>query len=427
MATFTKKYTKTEPQRRRAADSGKTTVIHKRRKKSTVGQRIKQKMVHQKLLPPTSSCQQVKTATAWVRSQGVKSKLAIFSILMACSSNTFKVSLEEATQRWKQEVSVLGQIDKRARAMSNDLVHQNCFFALHVLFYLQFGRFAWEPNKTFSIEPECPYADDAKNFILTLVKTNRCLCLCYTNYVLAAAEELGYSLVKRCSLPGHVNIAVVFPESQGAVVTDDCQLDLLVPNELDLCFMPKILSYKIYTIIDAGFKDNWYIDIETVEKKFSSLYKMKGMNLVVEKKTDIVCNDRPLPGTEWDTLTAVLAQIAVRRDKQMGRFAFDAKVINAVWGMPVERLKALRRLKLARLEALHKFEEFDFDNVDSEDIVQVRRMLKQLDTHKKHTDRLEARIVKCYEKTFEDIRSFSRRMRPIAYPSSKQLESILNL
>ena len=361
-----------------------------------------------------ASAKEFERATAWLRSQGIKSKLAIFSILMACTSKTFKVSLQEAADRWLQEVSVLRKIDQRARKFKGSDVQQTCFFALHTLFYLQFGRFGWSRNKTGSIEPQCPYADDAKNFILTLVQTNRCLCLCYTNYVLAAAEEFGYFLVKRCSMNEHVNIAVVYPPEQGSVVANsDCMVELLVLDKpVNLCVKPTVFSYKIYSILDSGFRDNWYIDVDTVERKFRTLYRKRDMNLKVTKHKVLQCGSGgAFTGSIWDTLVAVFNQISTRRDNTVERYRFDASVVGAVWGLPVATLIRIKETSEVYWKLSNKLQLSNDD--DFEDLLSELKKCK-------------AKILRLVKRATQDLYNFSQKLNPKSYPSASHLDEILN-
>ena len=210
-----------------------------------------------------------------MKSRGIKSKIAMFYILCSCSSNTFSnITLEIATNRWIKEKKILKKIDKKASHIKGlSIEEKSTYFALGVLYYLQFEKLFWK-EKELNFEylkqqnQSCPYTDDAKNFILSLVKTNKCLCLCYTNYVLAAGEEYDYNLIRGCTSNGHIKIAVVYHDKYQKTNYNKNNIKYTASSfNIDIQIYPKIenLNSKnsiIYTTLDSGFRNNNYILID---------------------------------------------------------------------------------------------------------------------------------------------------------------------
>jgi hypothetical protein len=266
---------------------------------------------------------------------GIQSKLAMFQCLMACDSKTYDITLEDCAKRWVREKTTLMQVHERAMRMS-DPVQQDTFFALNTLHYLVFGRMAWERSSDDTTEQSCPYGDDAINFMLTLVKTDRCLCLCYTQYVLAASEEFDHSLVMLCSQPGHVYLTVVQPESVPTkFVPPDAQIyfDTAV-NVMDILAVTGDMTYnhrEIYSRLDSGFENNYYIDVGTVDPNFKALYTLGMRNGVHVKREILECTDIQ---SKWGVITGVLRSGFQRRNTQeAGAVRTLVRAVHAVWGL----------------------------------------------------------------------------------------------
>jgi hypothetical protein len=113
-----------------------------------------------------------------------------------------------------------------------DRLGQSLNFAKEVLRELQF------PDDEAT--NKCPYAEEARNFIWMLVKTNTCLCLCYTSYVLSAAEEVGLDdWIIPLSKSGHITVLVVNPHRRQQAV-----------------LFSKAVSGRDVAIVESGFQDN---------------------------------------------------------------------------------------------------------------------------------------------------------------------------
>ena len=110
--------------------------------------------------------------------------------------------------RWVQEMQVLQTIDVNAKEkFPQNPILQAVYFVSHVQYYLLYKKL-----DSSSANIQCPYTDKARNFIISLIETNQCLCACYSHYTMAAAEEFGYSqYVGECIVPGHVFNVVFDP------------------------------------------------------------------------------------------------------------------------------------------------------------------------------------------------------------------------
>lgn len=209
---------------------------------------------------------QFQQASRYLREvEHIKSSTAIYNILRVVRTGEF--TLNEVANRWQEEKStVLQLIAAEARAKyPESKVHQNVQFAVNTLLYLQFGVKLWDPDQLRPTIPEvaCPYTKGAFNFMYTLLKTNQCLCLCYTDYVLAAAQEYGFELIFPCPQPGHVNLAIAYPPSEW-------KPKRLRPQECSsseygsLCLEQKSLRIpKLHTLLDAGYADNTKMLVQT--------------------------------------------------------------------------------------------------------------------------------------------------------------------
>jgi hypothetical protein len=282
-----------------------------------------------------------------MKDRGIKSKLAMFNILDACHSKTFSVTFETAARRWLKEKEILQEVHERAMVSNPDRVKQDTYFALHTLHYLVYGRFAWssEPYKT--LDATCPYGVDAKNFILTLVTTNTCLCLCYTNYVVAAADEFGHTFVTKCIIPGHVYIAITYDEDRRTERDMDCDFKLYskfrtrtdYTGETNVCALVKRRTYlhdRIYATLDAGFVNNWFIDVTTDDPNFKEHFSpdMVWRRLNVKIVETVACSSelgyRNFVRNMWNDIHSFVNRIMVRQTTS--RLPQDVHMMSVIWG-----------------------------------------------------------------------------------------------
>ncbi len=142
---------------------------------------------------------------------GVKSRVACFFASAASTSRSFSYTKEQAAKRWIKEVTgPLTIIHAHAMKYESDF-QRHTSFGIGVLLFLMFGHVEDIPA---DLEAMCPYTSGSNNFMLTLLETNTCLCLCYASYLVAAAEEFKMKSIHFCAEPGHVFPAVFSLEGE---------------------------------------------------------------------------------------------------------------------------------------------------------------------------------------------------------------------
>jgi hypothetical protein len=328
--------------------------IQTRSKKPRIAPTIIDMMLEDSDVTDIPTCEQIEKSVAWMKKKGIKSKIAMFNILFACHSNTFVITMQEATQRWIEEIRKMRVIHEKAQNFSPDLLQQNTYFALHTLILLQFGDLDITDLGYEMQVPACPYADDARNFIVTLLKTGKCLCACYTNYVLAAAEEFGYTLICKCVHEGaaHCNIAITYPKGDQDP-TIDLQDKVCIKGPFDYCSKRTIQLSRIYAILDSGFRTNEYIKVTSVHKSqtFKKLYLGKQDSSIIRviRNEDIQCpSNSPFTNSKWSFIAANLSYMALRRNKTIERFKTSLNIIIAIWGKAFAHLPILLDLIVTR-------------------------------------------------------------------------------
>jgi hypothetical protein len=304
-------------------------------------------------------CTNPKVALEWMRKKGIKSKIASLNILTACTSKTYDITVADASMRWIQEIEVMKSINKKVNkfAKSEERHVKGAFFALCVLHYLVFGIHFDNHEKTGEIDASCPYGDDAKNFIITLVKSNKCLCRCYTQYVLAACEEFDYDdcVVAQYFL-GHVNIAVIFPEHY-MTINSYKQLDIIDEREkssaasrIDIeAALDKLNNtndnldipvYKVFLNLESGYRNNNKIVIEyRTDLDLEGEYKQ--FNLLVGKLQDQRYAWYIFPGallrkSPSHFIQFMLIEYANRTKKTVDKFVHDMECLGLVLGVDLE-------------------------------------------------------------------------------------------
>jgi len=280
------------------------------------------------------------TAIDMIKRKGVISKLATYTILQACSSKRIHVFITKAIHRWLEEKQTFEALKNLAREKyTKNKSEAATFFALHVLYYLQFGTKGWEISSDSSMKkksPSCPYTTDAMNFIVTLTETGGCQCHCYTNYVRAMAEEHGFEEVYGCGQDGHINIMVVDP-------TDT--IDITIKNNSALYETigeHNVKAPQICTVLDAGYRENMDMKICTVDDTFKEKYNLGNIekNLIISQQETISCTKTGLSNptaNKWNALTSVFNHILTRDDPS--RFEFDIELVEKVWGIDCSFLK----------------------------------------------------------------------------------------
>lgn len=190
---------------------------------------------------------------------GVVSRVASYYIYLASIADNIEVPL--GIETWKREThGAMRQIFTYTRKTYTDLKDQATFFALHVANWLR-------TRGTSGIA--CPYNKASYNFITSLAKTKSCQCSCYSYYVLAAAEEFGYSsYISTCSLPEHLNVVLISPhETMDLTIADEDKgflQDIIRDNDLksteaEALMTPRrdiYLGSRILATIEMSFKSS---------------------------------------------------------------------------------------------------------------------------------------------------------------------------
>lgn len=320
------------------------------------------------------NCNEIDKSIKYMKKIGIKSKLAMYYILMACKSESkigleykgltdslesyyygYKRSLKTISNRWLEEVSKMGENDRDAKKYILKK-EQNTYFALSVLYDLQYER-GGDKNEMTS---KCPYTPMAKNFIQTIIETNKCLCLCYTNYVLAAAEEYGYKLIKGLLMSSHIYLGIIDDEIILKKENDNEEYKITpllsnFPSNLNIKITNEGSIPTLYCTFDSGFRKNSYIDIVTTEKKVN-FQKKYTKNFPAIRIIDIE-NDRRLniktqffvnkkyEDGDWGIITSLLYSIPKKERMYQKKFDYFIYVINQLWGEYFTDLVYMKQVK----------------------------------------------------------------------------------
>lgn len=178
----------------------------------------------------------------------IKSRTVQYWILDATLSKKFQVNIDQAINRWNEEME---EIEKIHLNIVNNPLFKNvskpykCIrFALDVLRHLLYK------GKDTDVRL-CSYQSGARNFIITLTKTNRALCKSYTDYVQSCAETFGYTdYLKRCSMYNHVFSIVSEDDSvrigidAGSDRTENIIVNLYTHKDLSFEELSKLLDFQ---------------------------------------------------------------------------------------------------------------------------------------------------------------------------------------
>ena len=270
---------------------------------------------------------QLERDVKWVRAQGVKSNTALVDILAASRSNTYEITLEDCTNRFLEETRIIQTIHDKSMSLFSSPVEQDTYFAYHTLFYLQFGTTAEEARGEMIGEPTCPYGDDAYNFMITLMKSGKCLCACYTGYVLAMSEQFGHDNVERCTPKRHTNIAVTDPREQSTIDTSSYNSYWVIPEESYI-----YPTRSIYALIDAGFENNFYTWIDTVDPNFERKYTVgiHHVNYYITLHDQVTCEKGGyFIHSPWKNISVQASRLARRKSHP---YKDAVLLLNAVYG-----------------------------------------------------------------------------------------------
>jgi hypothetical protein len=322
-----------------------------------------------------SNRQHIEQLNKWLIDEiGVQSPTARVFIIDVINSESVNITLKKITSSYIYNKRIAGTIHIQVQTKYQDKPRhiQASIFATRVLHYLVFGSLAIDNKKP--IVASCPYTKDAKNFIITIAKSRKCLCLCYTSYVLAMAEEFGYEYdIIACNHEAHVNIAVLKYKGTQKKIRGKMQSHVEFGNRKintwEASNGPETIPYcENFAIIDAGFTDNNYIIVETGAKKFASLVDIKDTELFdidFTKKKDMMCqSDFDAHGGLNGGLVSHMYRIARRKNTSFDRWFCDISSIMVVYGFDDD----LRKSFLGYFETLQKLSDlqhFDYFRTDN--------------------------------------------------------------
>ena len=253
-----------------------------------------------------------------LKSVGIHSKIAQYNIIDCIKSNTHDISVEQGIERWLAEKQELAKIHNTVVLAKLSIEESNLYFALLVLKHLMFGA----DEKTL----QCPYTVDAKNFMVALVITGQCLCRCYTQYVLAGAEEFGYTRLMGCASPGHVNIAIMRP---APINTDPATVlatidggwveDMAAIDDARFAGGDKVIGDNEYIVMD------YVMALPDVVTRMERVYKTK--------HASIKCGhigDKGSYYSTWFELVEMFNQAVLRNNRD--RLPYDIMALAQVFG-----------------------------------------------------------------------------------------------
>jgi len=134
--------------------------------------------------------EQVQAMDNWLVRYGVRAATARVFIILAHRSQTYKdVDYRIAADRWLREVANIQRIHSETQtdtALTTD-VERTARFVTMVLHQINFDG-DW--TRTGAAPQSCFWNELGRNFILSLVETNKCMCACMTTYVCAAIQTV---------------------------------------------------------------------------------------------------------------------------------------------------------------------------------------------------------------------------------------------
>lgn len=217
-----------------------------------------------------------------ILSKRIKSEYARWHIIQAHLSRSNPLSLDVAIDTYLKAVSSVKKIYRQSKDNhyltfgSNSLKEHAGFealsFCVDVAHFILYGKGMWERLeldrlRKYSDRPEsikdidkrtCPFGGGS-NFIIALATTSSCICVGYTSYIVAMAQEFGYGdYVTSCSINKHVFPIIHQKET------------ITLPNTAkDM----SPLTYKIIAKVEIGYKNNYVVDLVFNEDQVPRVYK----------------------------------------------------------------------------------------------------------------------------------------------------------
>ena len=181
----------------------------------------------------------------------VKSPLITFRIFEAHVNRNYNIPIDTAVERWEQDVKKAKKIYDAIVKYDYPRPTQVMYFILRVIYYLKYGVFnSKEAPDQGATDMVCPYTLDGFNIIISLVKTNECLCQCYTDYIIGMAEEFGVDdLVKICLNLNHIFVNILQEETKDllfAQIEPSYEEGIMVATHPDNKYLARGLTHVIF-------------------------------------------------------------------------------------------------------------------------------------------------------------------------------------
>ena len=282
------------------------------------------------------------------------SRVAMFYIELASRSETYAISLEDACAVWRQHKIVLTKIKRRCQWLGGSWVEQNISFALNALYYFMYDILMWKDENVNFKALKRHYQRRSKNFIISLTDSARCNCHGYTQYIVAAAEEMGYDLISSYATHMHLNIAISSGEGGSHMVGDSSSeyYPLFRGTVLDFGYGNTSLpDSKVDTILDVGFDDNFHVKVQSAlsqddfKRRFLPTnvthWAMVNVSSILCK---IICNQSQFwRNDEWNKICSLVRMITSRENATQEKFRHSMLLMSALWRIPLDDLISLSK------------------------------------------------------------------------------------
>jgi len=297
------------------------------------------------------TCEQVSAGVAWLKSIGIRSRVAQYFIMDACLSVTFAVTLQESAVRWLEEKVKLKAIHDKMLTFNFEFAHEKAYyFMVQTLYLLMYGSLSWLNLTQVKPVTTCPYTDNAKNMILALTRTGRCLCLCYANYVTAAAQEFGHDTIQLQSLPGHVRPVVLYADD-ARPLTPIHVGSVKCKGKSDVICSPEITYQiqEIFGIAEAGFRKNDHMEVELADDINSSQTQKYFTDMVTStyRILPTSAKDRVIPRNDfnplfrksiWNELSSSLLRISHRNRVDISLTEHSINILTEIYSIDFDSL-----------------------------------------------------------------------------------------
>ena len=286
------------------------------------------------------------------------SRVAMFYIELASRSTTYDISLEDACEVWRQQKIALTKIKKRCQGLGGSWVEQNILFAMNALYFFMYDKLMWTDENANFEELKRGYQRRSKNFIVALTDSARCNCHGYTQYITAAAEEMGYNLISSYATRRHLNIAISSDVCGGRHVITPQALgssdyySLFRGTAFEFGYGNVSLSEsKVDTILDVGFENNSHVKVQSAlsQNVFRRKFLTKNVSHwamvnVSSKLEQIICNKSHFwHNDEWNKISSLVRMITSRERNTRDKFSHSILLVSALWKISLHDLISLSK------------------------------------------------------------------------------------